>query len=448
MVISKLNRRQVRWLVGAVLASAVLLVWLVARYVNPTPPNRFVFTGGGANGAYDRYAQQYAQHVRAARMTMEIKTSAGSVQNLERLQSGEADAGFVQGGLGSNSTQPDADPDDLPLRSLGVVAYEPVWVFSRADLTAGLQPLRGKRVAVGPEGSGSRKVAVEVLGAFGLSAGEVGLVPESGPAAAQALIGGQLDAAILVAPPESATIRTLLAAPGLRLASPPQLAGVTRQLPYLQTVTLLRGAVNAAANVPPTDVLLLATTANLVVRKELHPAVQSLLIESARPVHRKASIVSSRGEFPRAQGADFPVSEEAERFYREGRPFLQRYLPFWLANFLTRLLLVLVPLVAIAVPLLRAIPQLMEYRDKTRLYKRYADLKMIEDDVRLRQLSAEEIRQARLKLSSIEQEISNANFPLDFTDRVYTFRQHVSYVRSQLEEEAKTAPPEGLPKAA
>jgi hypothetical protein len=203
----------------------------------------------------------------------------------------------------------------------------------------------------------------------------------------------------------------------------------------MSLVTLKAGSVNPQRDMPAQDITLLSTTANLVVRDDLHPALAYLLLEAARDVHKGATLLSKPAEFPHPRGTDFPLADEAQRYYKDGRPFLQRYLPYWAANALQRVLLIIIPLLAIAIPILKAIPGLLIFKEKNRLYRRYGVLLDLERDLRARQLTAAEIVQASVKLDQVERDISRMKFPLDFTDRIYTLRQHVDYVRKQLEKE-------------
>jgi hypothetical protein len=304
------------------------------------------------------------------------------------------------------------------------------------QLNGSLQGLTGKRIAVGAEGSGTRKVAKELLAAYGVTAQNSQFEGITGMAATEALLTNKLDAIIQIAAPQASAVKKLLD-PGnsATLINLSQAEGLVRKLPYLSTVTLKAGSVDIPTQTPPQDVLLLTTTANLVVRQDTHPAIAYLLLEAAREVHHSATLLNRPAEFPNPRGTDFPLAEEAARYYKDGRPFLQRYLPFWLANAIQRLLLILIPLAAVGIPVIKLIPELLQFKEKNRLYRRYADLLKIEQEIRARQLNQEEIIEERKRLDKIENDISLMKFTLEFSDRVYTLRQHVDYVRMQLLQE-------------
>ncbi len=440
MVIPSLSRKQ-SLLIGLVFISLIgLLIWLMARYISPAPPSKIEMTTGAIDGASHQFALKYQSYLKANGVTLELKPSSGSVQNLDRLNAGTP-VGFIQGGLGLLSLDPQKTDEDTILRSLGVVGYEPIWLFVNSADTAkavrrGLQSLAGKKVAVGADGSGTRKVALDLLHSYGVSPANATLSPDSGIAAANALLAKLIDAVIIIGAPQTPAVQMLLTQPEIQLVSLEHAEGITRRLPYMSLVTLKAGSVDPLRDLPAQDVDLLTTTANLVVRDDLHPALAYLLLEAAHDVHKGATLLSKPAEFPHPRGTDFPLADEAQRYYKDGRPFLQRYLPYWAANALQRLLLILVPLLAIAIPVLKTIPSLLDFKDRNRLYRRYEMLLKMERDIRDRQLNTDEVKQATAQLDTIEADISSTKFPLDFADRIYTLRQHIGYVRDQLRKEA------------
>jgi TRAP transporter TAXI family solute receptor len=441
MVIPQLSRKQQFFFSLSFLIVLAIVIWALMRYISPAPPRSITMTTGAADGAYHYFGQKYQTYLQKHGIKLNLQTSAGSVQNLQRLQGSDAGVGFIQGGLGILSLNPNGDEESTPLRSLSVIAYEPIWVFAQTpdmakQLGGSLLGLIGKRIAVGAEGSGTRKVATELLAAYGVTAQNSQFEAISGMAATEALLSNKLDVIIQIAAPQASAVKKLLD-PGnsATLIHLSQAEGLVRKLPYLSTVILKGGSVDIPSKTPPQDVLLLTTTANLVVRQDTHPAITFLLLEAAREIHHGATLLSRPGEFPHPRDTDFPLAEEAARYYKDGRPFLQRYLPFWLANALQRLLLILIPLAAIGIPVIKLIPELLEFKEKNRLYRRYADLLKIENEIRAKQLNQEEIMVERKRLDQIEHDISKMKFTLDFSDRVYTLRQHVDYVRMQLLQE-------------
>jgi hypothetical protein len=165
---------------------------------------------------------------------------------------------------------------------------------------------------------------------------------------------------------------------GVRLMSMAQAGTYTRLFPFLSSVVLPRGVVDLVRDIPAQDTTLLAATANLVARRELHPALMSLLIQAAIEVHNPPGLFHRAGEFPAAIASEIPLSDEALRHYKSGPPFLQRYLPFWLAVFVERMIVMIVPLVVVLIPVMRILPSLYSWRIKRRIYRWYGELKLLE----------------------------------------------------------------------
>ena len=425
------------WLVvalGALLIGAAFLV--AAHFIKPAPPDTLTLTSGAPDGAYHAFALRYRGVFEREGVKLEIKPSSGSVENLVRLKDDAAnvDAGFVQGGLGLLSLNSQRQPEaETALFSLANLFYEPVWLFyqGRQELTQFSQ-LKGLRVAIGAQGSGSRKVALELLAAAGVTASNATLSDEGSRAARELLEQGKLDAVFLIAAPEAPVVQALLKLSKVRLMSLAQADGYARRFPYLVPVTLPRGVVDLKNDIPARDVTLLAGTANLVVRDDVHPALAYLLLEAAVEVHGAPGLLHRPGDFPTAKATDFPLSSEAKRYFQSGRPFLQRYLPFWLANFIERMLVLLIPLVAVVYPVVKALPEIFFWRQKNKIFKWYGELKFLEDDLARESMTPEQRAAHLARLNAIESEAAALHVPLAFADRVYTLRGHIAYVRGHL----------------
>ncbi|HMM55136.1 MAG TPA: TAXI family TRAP transporter solute-binding subunit, partial [Candidatus Desulfobacillus sp.] len=316
--------------------------WLAAQFIRPAPPKTLTLASGAPGGSYEVYAERYRQVLARNGVELREQPTAGAMENLQRLleEDGETDVALVQGGI--------AGADDAArLLSLGSLYYEPLWVFYRGEAESGrLGALRGQRLAVGAEGSGTRKLALQLLEANGIGARNATLLPLGGLAAAQALQAGRVDAVFLVGAERSAAVWSLLFAPGVRLMSLEQAEAYTRLFPFLSRLTLPQGAIDIGRNLPARDIALVAPTAMLVARESLHPALAQLLLQAAQEVHGEPGVFQRPGEFPRAGADEFPLSPDAERFYKSGKPFLQRYLPFWAADLIDRTVVMLVPVFA------------------------------------------------------------------------------------------------------
>ncbi len=403
------------------------------QFVQPAPPKRIVITTGGESGAYYQFAQRYAAILARDGITLEVKSSAGSLENLDRLKADEAQVGFVQGGVMPPKEDPDAE-DDSGLLSLGSLFYEPVWVFYRGerDLTR-LTDLRGKRIAIGQEGSGVRQLAQQLLAANEIEAGEQ-LVPLSGLSAAEELQQGRIDAAFIIASESAPVVQVLLRSPGIRLMSFAQSGAYQRRFPFLTKLTFPQGVADLVRDFPPNDIKVLAPTANLIVRDDLHPALQSLLLQAASEVHGKSGFFQDAGEFPSYKDQMLPLSPDAARYFKSGPSFLQRYLPFWLAVLVDRLIVLLLPVVALLIPLLKVAPAIYTWRVRSKVFRCYGELKFLEDDLK-NHFDSAKLAEYRSRLDALEDEAVQLHVPLGFTDLVYTLREHVNLVRGILDKQ-------------
>ena len=398
------------------------------QFVEPAPPRHMTISTGGETGAYYAYAKRYAQLLATKGITLEVMTSAGSLQNLERLKKGEADIALIQGGVQEALNS----EDESELRSLGSVSYEPVWVFYRSHTRIDkLYQLSGQRIAVGEEGSGIRGLALQFLEANEIAAKSSNLLPVAGLNAAEALQQGQIDAAFIVAAQEAPVVQVLLRSPGVRVMSFSQADAYTRRFPFLTRITLPRGVIDLVRDNPPRNTVLLATTANLIVSERLHPALASLLLQAVGEVHGKSGFFQAAGEFPAYKDHSFELSEDAQRHYKSGPPFLQRYLPFWLAVLAERLLVLLLPLFALLLPLLKVAPAIYTWRVRSKIFRCYGDLKFLENDLRKNYDPARRMEYFD-RLERIEEEANTRNIPLAFTDLLYTLREHINLVREKL----------------
>ena len=408
------------------------------QFVEPAPPKRIVITTGSDSGAYYHFAQRYATILARDGVTLEVRSSAGSLQNLERLKADEAQVGFVQGGVIEPKSDPD-EVDDSGLLSLGSMFYEPVWVFYRGEqpLTR-LTELRGKRIAIGAEGSGVRQLARQLLEANEVPVSDR-LLPLSGLVAAEELQQGRIDAAFVIASEKAPVVQVLLRSPGVKVMSFAQAGAYQRRFPFLTKLTFPHGVADLVRDFPPEDIKLLALTANLIIRDDLHPALQTLLLQAASEVHGKSGFFQDVGEFPSYKDQMLPLSPDAARYFKSGAPFLQRYLPFWLAVLIDRLIVLLVPVFALLIPLLKVAPAIYTWRVRSKVFRCYGELRFLEDDLK-NHFDPARLEDYRQRLDALDEEASQLHVPLGFTDLVYTLREHVNLVRHMLDKHQQTAP--------
>lgn len=411
---------------------ALLLVigafWLAAQFIRPAPPDHVVMSSGGEGGAYEMYAARYRPILARNGIELRERPSAGALENLQRLNDPDSgvDVAFVQGGLSKGEVN-----DQLV--SLGSFYVEPLWVFYRGKQTLNrLTQLQGKRVAIGPPGSGTRALATELLQANGVDAGAAELLPLGGLDAVVALSQGKVDAVFVVGPAQSSAVWMALYTPGVRIMDFVQADAYVRRFPYLSAVVLPRGAVDLERDVPARDVRLVATMATLVARESTHPALIDLFMQAANEVHGPPGLFQRPGEFPKAQQVDFPLSSEAERYYKSGPSFLQRYLPFWAATLIDRMIVLLIPFIAVLLPLMRVLPAIYTWRVRARIYKWYGELKFLEAEIE--ESADQPAREEWLaRLERLEDRVNHIPTPLMYTNQLYILREHIGLVRSRVQ---------------
>ncbi|MGH8780471.1 TAXI family TRAP transporter solute-binding subunit [Paraburkholderia sp.] len=414
---------------GPIVLICATAVWFAVRLIQPAPPDTLTISAGPKDSTFWTAAQKYKEILARNRVTLVVLTSEGSLDNLKRLKDPTAhvDVGLVQDGIA-----PSVSRDGLV--SLGSVSYVPLAIFYRGPTIARLSEFKGERLAVGAEGSGTRDLALALLKANGIAPGDgpTKLLPLSGDAAAQALVTGKIDAALLsgdsAQPP---VMYKLYNTPGIQFYNFTQADAYTRRFPYLTQVDLPPGSFDLGKNLPSATIHMVVPTAELVARDSLHPALSDLLIEAAREVHGKASVLQRAGEFPSPLAHDFPISDDAARYYKSGKSFLYRILPFWLASLADRLLVVLVPLIVVLIPGLRLVPALYAWRVKSRIYRWYGALIAIERGA-LSDTSPAERETLLDRLDAIEESVNGLKMPLAYADQFYVLREHIGFVRERL----------------
>ncbi|MCP5284421.1 MAG: C4-dicarboxylate ABC transporter substrate-binding protein [Burkholderiaceae bacterium] len=423
----------------AYLGVLALLLWGAWRWLDPTPNRHLVIATGPAQGAYAELAGRYLPYLHTERLQVELRATQGSADNLALLRdpTSGVQVAFVQSG---SSLAPVADADDTPLVSLGRIAYEPIWIFYRRDRQGAngrpapppvrLADLAGWRVNTGPAGGGGGPLFAQLAAANGLAADAMKLDSSPSVQGVVALVERRIDALVMVAAADAPLVQYLLQTPEVALLPFPQAEAYARRLPFLRAVTLPRGLVDLATDRPPQDVPLVAASASLVARADLHPALVQLLVQAARQVHGEPGWFQAAGELPSAVADGLALSPEAERFYRDGRPWLQRYLPFWLANFIDRMWIVLLPLLAAMVPLSRVLPPLVSLRLRSRVFRWYAHLRAIETALDRPDADLAALRE---QLEATDRQVEHIGLPLAYTHELYQLRAHINLVRKRLQ---------------
>jgi TRAP-type uncharacterized transport system substrate-binding protein len=431
--IGRISWRDLAFTLGPFVAVCVAAIWVALHFVQPAPPHSIIITSGAEGTGFHRIAERYRDILARNGVELKILPSEGAVQNLARLADPKfrVDIGLVQGGLAKGT-------DIANLSSLGSMFYEPLLVFYRdAKPIQTLAGLAGKRIAIGAEGSGTHALALSLLSANGITApGPTRLLPLGGEDAARAFVAGEIDAGFLAGDSASGdNMRALLHAPGARLMNFVQAEAYVRRFPYLSELNLPAGAFDLGQNIPAKPVSLIAPTVELIARGGLHPALSDLLIEAAREVHGGAALFRKAGEFPVPLEHEFPISDSAARYYKSGKEFLYRQLPFWLASLLDRTVVLLIPVAVLVLPGLRIVPVMYRWRIQSRIYKRYGELMALERET-LEPLTAERQAELQEQLASIEKTVIGVRIPGAFAGQLYVLREHIGFVRERLGQHA------------
>jgi len=410
-------------LIMAILAVGIFLFFYLE------PPSAITIVSGPEGSTFRRTAERYAQILQRNGIKLNILPSEGSGDNIKKLADplSKVDIGFVQSGVN------DGVKFDKFV-SLGSISYQPLLVFysstSPMDL---LSQLSGKRVAVGAVGSGTHTLALTLLAANGIvPGGPTKLLEMDSNEAARAIFKGQMDAVFLMGDSVStALIRQLLNTPFIRLFSFIQADAYTRRITYLNKIVLPRGSIDLGKDTPAEDVFLLAPTVELIAREHLHPALTDLLIEAAQEVHSSAGLLRRKGEFPAPIEQEIRISSEASRFYKSGKSFLYRSLPYRFASMVNRVVVVFVPMLVLLLPILRLIPAIYRWRFRSRIFRWYRGLLTIEQDL-LTQLAPGKREALMERLDEIEEAVNRMKVPASFADQFYGLRGHITIVRDRL----------------
>jgi TRAP-type uncharacterized transport system substrate-binding protein len=417
---------------GPVAALAVGLLVLAYLWLNPNPPKKVTLATGPAQSAYEQFGKRYQQALKRYGIEVVLVPSEGSRANLRLLKEGRAQLAFVQGGSGDISAN-----EDSGIVSLGSLFVEPLWLFYRTDAAkkvpggafTSLTQMTGLRMNIGARGSGSPGIMRRLLEANNLDPATLKLSRLDQTAATVAFLDGELDVLVFASAPESSMVQMLLQTPGVRLVDFSQSEAYSRRLPFLSPVVLPRGVADLSRDLPPQDVRLIATTTALLARDETHPALLQLFAQAARDLHGPAGWFNKAGSFPNIEHSEYPVASEAERTIRLGKPFLQRWMPFWLANLVERMWLALGIILAVLLPLTRIVPPLYRFRIRSRVFRWYAQLRDIEN--RMHAESADRTQLAR-ELKSLDLRAGRISVPLSYADELYALRQNIQLVRTRL----------------
>ncbi len=428
---------------GPFILLAVGLLALAYWWLDPNPPKRVTLATGPAQSAYAEFGARYAKALAASGIEVRLLQSEGSSDNLQMLRDGRADLGFVQGGSSESAgNTANAANADSGIESLGSLFVEPLWLFYQADAAKkisssgvlnALSQLKGLRVNVGTAGSGVPALMEKMFEVNRIAPSTMTLSKLEQTPATVAFLNGEMDALVFASAPESLMVQMLLQTPGVKLLDFAQNEAYSRRFAFLAPVTLPRGVVDLAADVPAQDARLVAPTTTLLARDGVHPALLGLFSQASLAMHSKAGWFNRANEFPNAANTEFPLAKEAERTIRNGVPLLQRYLPFSLANLMERMWLALGIIIAVLLPLSRIVPPLYQFRIRSRIFRWYGQLRAIEERLGARtEPLSDSVTTLVGELDEMEAHVEKISVPLSYADELYSLRNHIDLVRQKL----------------
>jgi TRAP-type uncharacterized transport system substrate-binding protein len=418
-----------RWQTIVVGVGLILVIALAVFLSRSLPPSTVVIATDPEGGIYSQIAQRYQQIFARHGVRLELLPTNGSVENVEHLRDprGRVTVAFVQSGVTSTAEAPE-------LVSLGTLFYEPFWLFSRSPRPD--QPRRfgeGQRMSLGIPGSGTYKHGRELAAAVGMDLSRAQMRDLDAVQAGEALMRGEVDLIGIMLPLEAPIVHQLFADESIQAFDWLRADAHVALRPYLSKLVLPRGVADLPRDRPAKDLTLVATKASLVVRRDLHPAIQYLLLEAASEVHGAPGVFNKAGQFPAAEPIDLPLSTFAHEYYRSGQPFLQRHLPFWLAALTSPLLMVLIPVVGLLYPLLRLAPALYGWIVHRGIFRLYSELKFLEAEL---EVGVSDTTAGALseRLDRLEERADHLRVPIAHMHMLYTLKHHISLVRQRLRE--------------
>lgn len=395
--------------------------WGAYQFVSPAPPKSISISSGNIHGTYYSYAQKYKEELALDGINLSILESKGSRENIKRLLNNEADVALVQGGTAYA---------DEKLLSLGSLYYEPVSIFYKKELTLHrLNDFSGLKISIGVDGSGTHMLASQLFAINHVNSQNTQFLYLTPQDSLKKLTAGELDAVFFVSSIYSPTIQALLQNKDFTLFNFERADAYSQVLPFLSKVTLHEGIVDFKNNVPEQAITLLAPTANLVVRDDIHKSLSILLLQAINKNHGNNDLFSTPGFFPSDQLTAFPVSDVAKRFLEVGPPFLIKYLPFWIATFIDRMIVLTLPLLLLIIPLFKILPPVYRWRIRSKVYRWYEQLQEVDDQTRVGQLSDEQYEYLTQELDRITDEVSKLHTPLSNADQLYNLLVHIDLIK-------------------
>jgi TRAP-type uncharacterized transport system substrate-binding protein len=423
------------WPAITICVTATAIAFSAIVMLRNVPPDKIVIATGGQGGAYYRFGNRYREELARIGVKVEVRETKGSPDNLALLHDPKSgvSAALIQGGIVG-------EDDSKDLETLGTVFYEPLWLFGKRGVTGkGLGGLRGKSIAVGPDGSGTQKLVLELLQRHGIDGKVSRLLPLATGEGRDRLLAGTIDAAFFVASWDAPDVQRLLTEPNIELSGYPQADAYVALDPFLHKVVVPRGLRDLAADQPSADIILVAPKASLVVRKDLHPAIQFLLLRAARQIHATAGVFQRASEFPDDESVGLPLSDAARRFYKQDLPFLYNYLPYWIADLIGKAVFLLIPIIGLLYPMMRLLPTVYDWTIRHRIRRLYGELRLLDDQLKTAG-GRDGASRIAAELERLADQANSLKVPVAYANQLYDLRQHIGVVHADLKRQAdKTA---------
>jgi TRAP-type uncharacterized transport system substrate-binding protein len=420
----KIEFLRAHWHVVTIAVTVAAIACGAIALLATMPPRTIVMATGPEEGAYHQIGKKYQAALAREGVRVRLIATAGALENLALLRDprSEVTVALIQSGTTSGDEAPN-------LESLGTLFYEPLWVFYRRGMPAlTFEGMRGRTVSIGTEGSGGRALSLELLKrnrADQFPAELLALAPQE---AGEKLISGEIDVAFILMSWDGRVVQQLIAHELVELATFPRADAYVASFPFLSKLLVPAGVGDLGKRRPPSDVTLLAPKASLVVRSDLHSAIQYLLLNSAVHIHSNAGIFQCAGQFPAAEGIDLPLSNVALQFHKSGRPFLQDHLPFWLASLVARLLVLLIPILAVMYPMVRLLPAFYGWLMRSRVARLYGELRFLENEIE----TGADAKSLIARLDELERQAGKLRMPTRYASMMYLLRDHIALVRERL----------------
>lgn len=406
------------------IVSSVILLTGMVFFIKSAPPKKITISSGPEGSINHGLAMKYKDALAKNGIKVDVLTSNGSYENLKRISDpkSKVDLALVQSGSEDENIKLDN------LVSLGSLSYQPLFFFYRGPKIERLALMKGKTIAIGKEGSGARRLAMKLLKLNGIDE-SLKLVTIEGETVSDALLSKKIDGAFLMGEEASVKVlRKLLFTEDIQLMNFKNAAAYARKVDILNVIELPEGVIDFGNNIPSENVHLVGPAVELIATRDLHPALSDIILDAAIDIHGTSNLFKKKNEFPKAIQHKIELSEDANRFYKSGKSFFYRYLPFWLASLVNRVLFTFLPMLIVLIPAVRSVPVFFRWMGQVRIRRRYRALLRLEARFK-NETNPEKLRELNEQFESIERDVQQMKVRAIFAEQFYILRSHIDYVR-------------------